>query len=126
MGFRVRHSGSFDHVEKFFRKMNSRSFIDDACKRYARIGVEALRSSTPRGTGKTARSWSSRVRHKGDLISIDFENDNVNDGVHIAIILQYGHGTNRGGYVRGRDYINPAIQPIFDQLAADLWAEVTS
>ena len=89
------------------------------------ISVEALSAATPVDSGLTASSWYYEIEHNDTGASISFFNSNVNEGVPIAIILQYGHGTGTGGWVEGRDYINPAIQPIFDQIANDVWREVT-
>jgi len=93
--------------------------------KYGKLGVEALASATPVDTGLTAKSWYYGIRHTANSISIIFHNSNIQNGVPIAIILQYGHGTGTGGWVEGRDYINPAIQPIFDQLVKEAWGEVT-
>lgn len=93
---------------------------------YGRKGVELLRASTPIDSGKTADSWSYRITRSDGHAEISFDNSNINDGVNIAIILQYGHATNGGGYVRGRDYINPAVQPLFDEIADSAWKEITS
>lgn len=93
--------------------------------RYGRMGVEALASATPVNTGETARSWSYTISRDPGVAKITWHNSNVNDGVNIAIILQYGHGTRNGGYVEGIDYINPAIRPVFDKIANDAWEEVT-
>lgn len=92
---------------------------------YARIGVEALASATPKDSGETANSWSFEVVGKGRDFEIHWTNKNVNNGTNIAIILQTGHGTGTGGYVQGKDYINPAIQPVFDEIAEKVWKEVT-
>ena len=93
--------------------------------KYGQAGVAALASATPVDSGITAASWYYTIERGSGTTSISFGNTNVNDGVSIAIILQYGHGTGTGGWVQGRDYINPAIQPIFDKLADDAWREVT-
>ena len=93
--------------------------------KYGRAGVAALSSATPVDSGETASSWYYDIERQNGKISIDFYNSNVNDGVAIAIILQLGHGTGTGGWVEGRDYINPAIQPIFDEIAYNAWKEVT-
>jgi len=93
--------------------------------KYGKAGVAALASATPTRTGKTAASWNYKIEHGGGTAKISFYNSNVNKGVNIAIILQYGHGTGTGGYVQGRDYINPAIRPVFDQLVEEAWAEIT-
>lgn len=90
------------------------------------MGVDALAAATPVDTGKTASSWFCKIVQGDNSASISWSNSNVNDGVNIAIILQYGHGTRNGGYVEGRDYINPAITPIFDEILEKVWKEVTS
>lgn len=95
-----------------------------AFDKYGREGVNALSSATPVDSGKTASSWYYKIQRTKDTISITFYNSNINKGVPIAIILQYGHGTGTGGWVEGRDYINPAIQPIFDKMAEEAWREV--
>lgn len=79
-------------------------------------GVAALRANTPIGTGRTAQSWAYKVKQTDHGIKIVWYNTNINNGVPIAIVLQYGHGTRQGGYVQGRDYINPAMKPIFDEI----------
>jgi hypothetical protein len=93
-------------------------------KKYGEDGVKALADATPKDSGKTAASWSYEVEKSKGSYTIAWTNSNINDGVPIAVILQYGHGTRNGGYVQGRDYINPAIRPIFDQIAEDAWREV--
>lgn len=92
---------------------------------YGREGVAALSSMTPKDTGETAKSWYYKINHENDTVTLSFYNSHVNQGVNIAIILQYGHGTRNGGYVEGIDYINPAIRPIFNKIAEDAWKEVT-
>lgn len=93
--------------------------------KYGREGVAALASATPVDTGLTAKSWYYKIENKKGSVTISFLNSNIQNGVPIAIILQYGHGTGTGGWVEGRDYINPAIQPIFDRIVAEAWREVT-
>ena len=93
--------------------------------KYGREGVAALASATPIESGKTASSWYYEIKNSNGSATISFYNSNVNKGVPIAIILQYGHGTGTGGWVQGRDYINPAIQPVFDRIAEEAWREVT-
>ena len=88
--------------------------------------MAALASATPRNTGKTANSWNYEIKQEKCSVSIRFYNTNIQNGVPIAIILQYGHGTRNGGWGQGRDYINPAIQPIFDEIVKSAWKEVTS
>ena len=93
--------------------------------KYGREGVAALSSATPVDTGKTANSWYYKIERQNGSVSINFLNSNINEGVPIAIILQYGHATSTGGWVEGRDYINPAIRPLFDSIAEKAWKEVT-
>ena len=119
-----RQKGDLSKVTQYLEKVKgvvNKSTFD----KYGRQGVAALSSATPVDSGLTASSWYYKVNHQNGLISINFYNSNINDGVNIAIILQYGHGTRNGGWVEGRDYINPAIQPIFDELAEKAWKEVT-
>ncbi len=121
---KFRHKGDFSKLNKFLEKAKETVRLGDLNK-YGRAGVAALSSATPRDSGVTADSWSYEIKRENGTITISFNNSNINDGVPIAIILQYGHGTGSGGWVQGRDYINPAIQPIFDQIADDAWEEVT-
>ena len=93
--------------------------------KYGREGVSALASATPTDTGKTASSWYYQIERRNGSVAIVFLNSHINQGIPIAIILQYGHGTGTGGWVEGRDYINPAIRPLFDKAANELWREVT-
>lgn len=119
-----RHKGDFSKITRHLEKMKNASRLGILDK-YGREGVAALASATPVDSGETANSWYYEIEHKGNTASIIFLNSHVNKGVPIAIILQYGHGTGTGGWVQGRDYINPAIQPIFDRILNDLWREVT-
>ena len=121
---KVRHKGDFSKTTRYFEKVRQAARIGDLNK-YGREGVSALASATPIETGKTANSWHYEVTRDNKRAAITFYNSNVQNGVPIAIILQYGHGTRNGGWVEGRDYINPAIQPIFDRIADDAWKEVT-
>ena len=93
---------------------------------YGRLGVEELQKATPKDTGKTANSWDYEIDKKDGKTSLIWTNSNINDGVLIAIILQYGHGTRNGGYVQGIDYINPALRTTFDRMSKELWKAVTS
>lgn len=120
-----KHRGNFNNTERFFKRAQKMDFYKNL-EKYARAGVAALASATPVDTGLTAASWDYEIRKEKNKVSIYWTNSNIQNGVPIAVILQYGHGTNNGGYVRGRDYINPAIQPIFDQIAESAWKEVTS
>ena len=119
-----RHKGDFSKFTKFLEKAKQTIRIGDL-DRYGREGVAALASATPVDSGKTASSWYYEIKREKNAVVINFNNSHFNDGVPIAIILQYGHGTGTGGWVQGRDYINPAIQPIFDKIADDAWREVT-
>lgn len=119
-----RQKGDFSKLTSFLEKAKGAvnlSILD----KYGREGVAALASATPYESGETARSWYYKVERRRGSASIVFYNSNIQNGVPIAIILQYGHGTRNGGWVEGRDYINPAIQPIFDKLVNELWREVT-
>lgn len=121
---RFRQKGDFSKLTRYFEKIKHIAKIADLDK-YGRAGVSALSSATPVDTGLTASSWDYKVEYIDGGVSITFTNSNIQNGVPIAIILQYGHGTGTGGWVEGRDYINPAIQPIFDKIANDAWKEVT-
>lgn len=119
-----RQKGDFSKLTRFLEKAKEAVKIGDL-DRYGREGVAALASATPKDSGLTASSWYYEIKHGNGTVSISFHNSNVNDGVPIAVILQYGHGTGNGGWVEGRDYINPAIRPIFDKIADNAWKEVT-
>lgn len=119
-----RQRGDFSKLTSFLEKAKESVKLGDL-DRYGREGVKALESVTPVDTGLTAKSWSYKIENKKGAITLSFHNSNIQNGVPIAIILQYGHGTRNGGWVEGRDYINPAIQPIFDKIANDVWREVT-
>lgn len=120
----VRQKGDFLKTTKFLK--NAKQFkIQRILAKYGQAGVAALESATPKDTGLTASSWYYKIESTTNSSSLIFCNSNIQNGVPIAIILQYGHGTGTGGWVQGRDYINPAIQPIFDKLKSDAWREVT-
>lgn len=120
-----RHKGDFSKLTKFLEKAKEAVRLGDLDK-YGRQGVAALASATPVDSGLTANSWYYTINNSGGRAEIVFNNSNIQNGVPIAIILQYGHGTGTGGWVEGRDYINPAIQPIFDKITNDAWREVTN
>lgn len=122
---RFTHKGDFSKVTRFLKRINRVAHGIDLDK-YGRAGVNALSSSTPVDTGVTASSWYYEIESTNESSSITFYNSNIQNGVPIAIILQYGHGTRNGGWVQGRDYINPSIQPIFDKITNDAWREVTN
>lgn len=119
-----RQKGDFSGLSKFLEKAKNAVKIGDLDK-YGREGVAALASATPVDSGLTASSWYYKIKRSNGSVSIEFYNSNIQNGVPIAIILQYGHGTGTGGWVEGRDYINPAVQPIFDKIAQNAWKEVT-
>lgn len=121
----VETKGNFKRTERFLDLMN-KSEIYSSLEKYAREGVAALVSATPHDSGETAASWSYEVKVTRWSASISWSNSNVVNGVPIAIILQYGHGTRNGGYVQGQDYINPALMPVFNRIADDVWKKVTS
>ena len=122
-GITFRHVGNFSKMDRFLARLMNREYLNILDK-YGQKGVNALAAATPKRTGLTAASWTYEITHNLESTTISWKNTNVNKGVNIAIILQYGHGTRNGGYVAGRDYINPAIQPIFDQMAVEAWKEV--
>lgn len=115
--------GSFDKTKRYLERLNEKELFDHL-ERYAKEGVEALSSATPVESHLTANSWGYEIVHNKEQTSIFWTNSNVNEGVSIAIILQYGHGTGTGGYVEGRNYINPAIVPVMDKIADRVWKEV--
>ena len=119
-----RHKGDFSKLTRFLERAKEAVRLGDLDK-YGREGVAALASATPIDSGLTASSWYYKVTNSNGRAEITFLNSNIQNRVPIAIILQYGHGTGTGGWVEGRDYINPAIQPIFDKIANDAWREVT-
>ena len=119
-----KHKGNFSKLTRFLERAKEVVHLGELDK-YGREGVAALSSATPIDSGLTAESWYYEIENKNGRATITFNNSNINDGVPIAIILQYGHGTGTGGWVEGRDYINPAIQPLFDKIANDAWKEVT-
>lgn len=121
---RVRHKGDFAKLTYYLKSVKKPIKLD-MLEKYGKAGVAALASATPIDTGLTANSWYYKVEEKEGIARIIFCNSNIQNGIPIAIILQYGHGTRNGGWVEGIDYINPALKPIFDKLADDAWREVT-
>ena len=124
MGIVIKHRGSFQNTERFFKKL-TRFEITNILNKYGKMGVAALSAATPVNSGMTADSWSYNIEKNGGSWVISWENSNVNNGVNIALILQLGHGTGTGGYVQGIDYINPALKPVFKSIADEAWREVT-
>lgn len=121
----VTSKGDFSKTQHFLAKLAKPNIVE-RLKAYGSMGVDALSAATPKDSGKTSGSWGYEVKQSGKTYSIVWTNTNVVNGVPIAVILQYGHGTGTGGYVKGRDYINPAIQPIMDRIAEDVWKVVAS
>lgn len=124
MMIELSHSGDFSKTTSYLERMKEVAHIG-ILNKYGKMGVDALSSATPVDTGKTSESWSYKIEHDKTSFTLSFYNSNVNNGVPVAVIIQYGHGTRNGGYVVGRDYINPAIQPVFDELVAELTKEVS-
>ena len=118
-------SGSTKRTSAFLDKLQSRE-LWSGLESIAQRGVAALQASTPVESGLTAASWSYEIEIKNGATTISWLNSHVVDGVNVAVILQYGHGTGTGGYISGRDYVNPAIGPIFDEIANEVWKKVTS
>lgn len=119
-----RHKGDFSKTRRRLERIKGFASLGILDK-YGQEGVAALASATPIDSGKTANSWYYEIDRTKDSIAIRFNNSNIQNGVPIAVIIQYGHGTGTGGWVQGRDYINPAIRPIFDRIKNDVWREVT-
>lgn len=120
----IKHQGSFKNTERFLTRMRKQE-IFKVLDHYGQIGVDALAAATPSDTGQTAASWSYNVEKTGRTYSIVWTNSNVIEGyAPLVIMLQYGHGTGTGGYVQGQDFINPALKPVFDDIAESVWKEV--
>lgn len=120
-----RQKGDFKKFDKYLKDVRHAAKLKSVFDKYGRAGVQALSSATPIETGLAASSWYYEIEQTSTSATITFLNSDVENGFPVAIMLQYGHGTGTGGWVEGRDYINPAIQPIFDKLAEDMWKEVT-
>ena len=116
--------GDFSNTERYLARLKSGQRLA-ILNKYGSLGAAALSNATPVESGVTANSWSYSIVERPGYYSIRWHNSHIEDGVNIAVILQYGHGTGTGGYVQGRDYIMPAIRPIFDQITAEAWREVT-
>ena len=124
-GISFKHKGDFSKLDRYLNEVRKAVRKDTIFDKYGRAGVAALSSATPVETGLAAQSWYYEVEQSSSSVRIVFYNSDVENGFPVAIMLQYGHGTGTGGWVEGRDYINPAIQPIFDKIAEDAWKEVT-
>ncbi len=123
--FSLGQRGSFDNLESFLKSMQNLD-VSRILRQYAQEGVSALASATPMDSGLAASSWSYEIEHTSSSVIIAWTNDNIENGHHVVVMIQYGHGTGTGGYVAGRDFINPAIRPIFDRIADGIWKVVTS
>ena len=119
-------TGDFKNTEKFLDNIKKKEYINSVLDKCGQEGVEALRAATPYRTGRTASSWSYEVENNSNGVIIHWTNSNINQNVNIAVIIQTGHGNIRGGYIQGRDYINPAMRPVFDQIVEEVWEGVTS
>ena len=121
----VKVTGSWDRIARYLEGIKQKKYLR-IMEKYGKKGVDALMKATPKDSGLTAQSWSYKITQDANGATIEFHNDNINNHVNIAMILNYGHGTGTGGWVEGRDYINPAIQPVFDDMVEKLWKEVKS
>lgn len=122
----VKIKGDLSRTRKFFNIASDKKLYRDILTKYAVIGLEALKANTQIDTGNTINSWSYNLILEKNILGIEWTNSNLtSDGTPVVILLQYGHGTNNGGYVRGRDFINTALKPVFNQIADEAWAEVT-
>lgn len=121
---KIKQKGDFKKSEQFFKRVVKREYIK-FFNEVGEAGVEALQEATPKRTGKTADSWDYKVLETNQGLSITWTNSNVNDGANVAILIQLGHGTSTGAYVKGIDYINPALKPVFEAFAKKAWWEVT-
>ena len=122
---KVSSKGNFSKTINHLRNLQ-KLLKNGTLEKYGQMGVEALKAATPASTGKTASSWSYKIQNKGSGVEIQWHNSNINKGVNIAVLIQYGHGTRNGGYVKGIDYINPAMKPIFEKISKELEREVNN
>jgi len=121
---RIKHKGSFKNTESFFNRALKRNYMA-ILHQYGQRGVEALAAATPKDSGITADSWGYKIEQGGGQVSIVWTNKNENQGLNIAILIIYGHGLHNGGYVQGNDFVTPALQPIMNEMAHQVWREVT-
>lgn len=117
------HKGDFEKSFGFLKKLSRRNLMKNL-EEYGRRGVDALSAATPQDTGATAQSWSYQIKVTDKSTTIHWLNSHLAGTIPVAILIQYGHGTRNGGYVQGRDFINPALQPIFDAMVEEIWREV--
>lgn len=120
---KFKQTGDFRRTEKILRKLGNGDYLK-GFEKFGEAGVEALRSATPVDSGKTAASWSYSIQKTKKGLSIVWSNSNINDGVNVAVLIQYGHATGSGAYIEGVDYINPSLKPVFELIAKEAWEEV--
>ena len=123
MPIKLKSKGDFKKAQLRIKQISEAGKVPNMDK-YGQMGVDALSAATPVDSGLTSQSWGYEIKQDGDGVMIVWTNSNINKGVNIAIILQYGHGTGTGGYVQGIDYINPALKPVFKHIADDAWNEI--
>lgn len=121
---KITQKGDFKNTDRFFMRVIKREYMK-LFNEVGKAGVKALQEATPKKTGTTAASWTYSVEETNGGLSISWNNSNANDGANVAILIQLGHGTASGAYVKGVDYINPALKPVFDAFANKVWWEVT-
>ena len=121
---KFKSKGDFSKTISYMNKA-SKAIDLSILDKYGKMGVAALAAATPVDSGKTSKSWRYEISRTSKSATITFLNSNIQNGVPIAIILQYGHGSRNGGYVQGQDYINPALEPVFKRLSDEAWKEVT-
>lgn len=117
--------GDFNKTTKALEYMQSGRMFDNL-EHYGREGVDALSSASPVDTGRLSHSWGYQIGYTHETVSISWFTTDIENGLNIAIIVQYGHGTGTGGWVEGQDYINPAMRPLFDRILNDIWRQVTN
>lgn len=118
-------TGDFKNTESFLKAMSQKKMFD-TLEKYGQMGVDALSNATPVASGLAARSWSYSIEKERDSYTITWSNGDIENGFPVVIMLQYGHATRNGGFIRGIDYINPALKPIFDKIDQEVWKAVTS
>jgi len=120
----VKHKGDFSNIERFFNRVLKRDYLN-ILSDYAKRGVEALRAATPVESGETANAWDYEIVSGDGMTTLYFTNDHFENGVNVAVLLIYGHGTRNGGYVEGVDFVTSALAPIFYELADSMWRDIT-
>lgn len=120
----VTHKGGFKNTERFFNRVMKKEYLN-VLEKYGQMGVQALAGNTPAQSGKTADSWDFGIDEGDGKVTIYWTNSNENEGINIVLLLIYGHGTENGYYVEGLNFVDPAIQPIFQQMAEETWREIT-